>query len=182
MNLAEHLARDALAVAPSLLGMRLRTEFGGEVVEVEINEVEAYRATEDPASHAYRGPTTRNRSMFKSPGTLYVYRSYGVHWCCNVVTGPIGSGEAVLIRGGVPTLGIEVAARRRGRDTHLSDGPGKLCQAMAITGSHDGSSLLSGPVRLLPGLPKNHKATTRIGISKAKDHPWRFVAFEPATD
>ncbi len=110
----ELLDRPVLEVAPLLLGWRVRTEVDGEVTEIELTEVEAYAGAADPASHAYRGPTRRNRSMFEGAGTLYVYRSYGVHWCVNIVTGPPGSGEAVLLRGGVPTQGADVMIRRRG--------------------------------------------------------------------
>ncbi len=164
-------------VARSLLGMRLRTEFEGRATEVMLTEVEAYGGSDDSASHAYRGPTQRNRSMFGPPGTLYVYRSYGVHWCANIAAGPEGRGRAVLIRGGVPLEGMAVMQQRRGRADQLTDGPGKLAQALGINGSHDGTNVLDGPVRLLarhqdtPGIV----ATPRVGISTARDRPWRFV-------
>lgn len=122
------LAGDVVDVAGELLGWRLVTEFGGTTTEIVICEVEAYGGTEDSASHAYRGRTVRNGSMFREPGTLYVYRSYGVHWCANIVTGPEGEASAVLLRGGAPTVGVEVMERRRGRSDHLSDGPGKVCR------------------------------------------------------
>jgi len=175
LNLTELLAGDSLKVAPALLGMTLRSEIGTPV-EIEITEVEAYRSVEDSASHAYRGRTARNGSMFEAPGTLYVYRSYGIHWCANVVTGPVGSGQAVLLRGGDPLLGIEIIRHRRGRTTDLCNGPGKVCQALGITGDCDGTSLLTGPLVLLAGVARRHRTTPRIGISKATDHPWRFVA------
>ena len=149
----ELLNRPVLEVAPLLLGWRLRTEIGGEATEIELSEVEAYAGAADPASHTFRGPTRRNRSMFAGAGTLYVYRSYGVHWCANIVTGPAGSGEAVLLRGGVPTEGVEVMIRRRGRSAPLAIGPGNLCRALAIDAGHDGTSVLNGPVRLLSGTP-----------------------------
>lgn len=160
-----------------MLGLRLRSEVGDEVAEVVITEVEAYAGLEDPAAHAYRGPTLRNASMFEEPGSLYVYRSYGIHWCANVVTGPPERGEAVLLRGGEPSAGIEVMRRRRGRPDHLADGPGKLAQALGITGVLDGTSVLDGPVRLLegPALDATILATPRIGITKAVERPWRFV-------
>ncbi|NOY54832.1 MAG: DNA-3-methyladenine glycosylase [Actinobacteria bacterium] len=165
-------------VAKRLLGARLRTEFDGLATEVMLTEVEAYGGTDDPASHAFGGVGERNRAMFGPAGTLYVYRSYGVHWCANVVTGPVGVGEAILLRAGVPTEGEETMQRRRGRADHLCDGPGKLCQALGITGSQDGTSLFEGPVRLrLPAAPPSQTvlATGRVGISKAKERPWRFT-------
>jgi DNA-3-methyladenine glycosylase len=172
----ELLDRPVLEVAPHLLGWRVRTEVAGEVTEIELTEVEAYAGAADPASHAYRGPTRRNRSMFGGAGTLYVYRSYGVHWCANVVTGPPGSGEAVLLRGGVPTQGADVMIRRRGRAAPLAIGPGNLCQALGINKSLDGTSVIDGPVRLLPGTPPHRLlATPRVGISVATEHQWRFV-------
>ncbi len=147
------------------------------VTEVVLTEVEAYGGPDDQASHASNGQTRRNRSMFGPAGTLYVYRSYGVHWCANVVTGPVGTGEAVLLRAGRPIDGEEVIRQRRGRSDHLCDGPGKLCQALGITGVHDGTSLEDGPVRLIPAqeTPGTVVATPRVGITKATDRLWRFV-------
>ena len=166
------------AAARQLLGMRIRTELGGEITEVTLTEVEAYAGSQDPASHASRGPTPRNQTMFGPPGHLYVYRSYGVHWCMNVVTGPAGRGGAVLLRGGVPRVGEDVMVQRRGRVDHLTDGPGRLTQALGVTGDHDGTDLSSGPVLLLPRLtsPGRIEASPRIGINKATDRLWRFVA------
>jgi DNA-3-methyladenine glycosylase len=163
--------------ARSLLGMRLRTEFQGRITEVLLTEVEAYGGSDDAASHAYRGRTERNRSMFGPAGTLYVYRAYGVHWCANVVTGPEGTARAVLLRGGVPLEGQAAMQQRRGRAEQLADGPGKLTQALGINGTHDGSTVLDGPVRLLPRLGEvsGIVATALVGISTAKDRPWRFV-------
>lgn len=164
-------------VARRLLGHRLRTDFGGRTAVV-IEEVEAYGGADDPASHAYRGRTARNASMFGPAGTLYVYRSYGVHWCANVVTGTEGTGEAVLIRGGRVVEGMELVLARRGRRDHLTDGPGKLTQALGITGDHDGTSVLAGPVRLEEGPapdPALVSRTPRIGISREAERPWRFV-------
>lgn len=163
-------------VARRLVGSQLTSLLGGVRTAVRLTEVEAYGGTEDPASHAYRGETARNRSMFREAGTLYVYRSYGVHWCANVVTGPSGVGEAVLLRAAEPLEGIEEIRRRRGREDHLLDGPGKLCQALGITGAQDGTSLSSGPVRLEPPeKPVNVEATRRVGITKGTELPWRFV-------
>ena len=164
-------------VARRLLGHRLSTDFGGTTAVV-IEEVEAYGGADDPASHAYRGRTVRNTSMFGPAGTLYVYRSYGIHWCANVVTGSEGTGEAVLIRGGRVVEGMELVRARRGRRDHLTDGPGKLTQALGISGDHDGTSVLAGPVRLEVG-PAPDLApvlrTPRIGISREAERLWRFV-------
>lgn len=176
--LEQHLRKDVLEVAPWLLGCTIRTQIDGKVTEVRLTEVEAYVGERDPASHAYRGVTNRNRSMFGPPGTLYVYRSYGIHWCMNIVVEDEGVPHAVLLRGGEPTRGIAVIEARRGRKDHLTDGPGKLCQAMGVDGGHDGTSVLSGPVRLgaAEDRPASITATPRIGITKATDKRWRFVA------
>jgi DNA-3-methyladenine glycosylase len=177
-SLDEVLRFDVLALAPALLGWRLRTTFDGVATEVVISEVEAYGGEDDPASHAFRGRTDRNGAMFGPAGLLYVYRSYGIHWCCNVVAGEEGTGSAVLVRGGTPVEGVATMARRRGRASHLCDGPGKLCQALGVTGAHDGTSLRDGPVRLLPA-PPGPRGTVgvspRVGISRATERPWRFV-------
>jgi DNA-3-methyladenine glycosylase len=174
------LAGPVFEVAERMLGCRVRTAFDGETVEVVLNEVEAYAGADDPASHAYRGKTARNASMFGPTGTLYVYRSYGIHWCMNVVVGGEGLPHAVLLRGGDVVTGRTVAERRRGRPQHLADGPGKLCQALAVTGDHDGTSVFDGPVRILPGAaPRAITRTPRVGISVAVDRPWRYVAGDP---
>jgi DNA-3-methyladenine glycosylase len=165
------------AAARGLLGMVLVSEVGDERTAIVLTEVEAYGGSDDPASHARRGRTPRNAAMFGPPGTLYVYRSYGIHWCANVVCGAAGSASAVLLRGGLPVEGEEVIRRRRGRRDHLTDGPGKLCQGLGITGALDGSTVLGGPVRL-EGRPGGApvRATPRVGITRAVDRPWRFVA------
>lgn len=173
------LGGDVLSVAPRLLGCRLATAFDGDPTEIVITEVEAYGGGSDPASHAYRGRTPRNTPMYEAAGSLYVYRSYGIHWCANVVTGPKGEASAVLIRGGHPVVGIERMRDRRGKVDHLTDGPGKVCAALGITGDDDSSSLIDGPVRLIVGDPPGLftvETTPRIGISQAVDRPWRFVA------
>jgi DNA-3-methyladenine glycosylase len=171
-------------VAPRLLGCHLVSERQGVTTSLVITEVEAY-APDDPASHSFRGETPRNASMYRREGTLYVYRSYGIHWCANVVTGPLGHGAAVLIRAGAPVIGADVMAERRGRSDRLTDGPGKLCQSLSIDGSHDGLDLVDGRrVWLEPGPPPaGYLATPRIGITRAVDLPWRFVALggAPAT-
>jgi DNA-3-methyladenine glycosylase len=176
---AARLVGDVFAVAQRLLGCRIRSAFGGRVTEVMLTEVEAYAGADDPASHAYRGRTVRNAAMFGPAGTLYVYRSYGIHWCMNIVVGEEDLPHAVLLRGGEITEGRGTIERRRRRRDHLTNGPGKLCEALGVTGDHDGSSVIDGPVRLLPGsLPAGRPilATPRVGISKAAEEPWRFVA------
>jgi DNA-3-methyladenine glycosylase len=182
-DLAEALAGDPVGAARVLLGRRLVSDVDGQRAGVTITEVEAYGGSDDPASHAARGVTARNRAMFAGPGTLYVYRSYGVHWCMNVVTRPEGWASAVLIRGGVPVEGIEVMKRRRNRSTHLSDGPGKLAQALGVTGDRDGESVLSGMIRVEGApVPGTIRATPRIGITRGTDRHWRFVLTNTAAD
>ena len=179
MGLAETLSGSPEDAAPYVLGSILQTNFDDETVSVRLTEAEAYKGSDDPASHAYRGRNQRNGSMFDRPGTLYVYRSYGVHWCANVAAGPDGTGWGILFRAGEVVEGLEIARRRRGGKDDLANGPGKLCQALGITGADDGTFLLegAGPVRFSPGaLPEVVMATPRIGISKATDRPWRFVA------
>ena len=178
-SLTDALDGDVVEVARRLLGWRVRTEIADEPTEVRIVETEAYAGELDPASHSYRGRTARNVAMFEPAGTLYVYRSYGIHWCMNVVVREAGVAHAVLLRGGEPISGRAVMERRRGRIDHLCDGPGKLCQALGVTGDHDGSSLEEGPVRLRPDrLPNGYVVTTtqRVGITRAVEHPWRFLA------
>lgn len=173
------LEGDVVEVARRLLGWRLCTAFEDGPTEVRIVETEAYAGEIDPASHAFKGETARNGSMFGPPGTLYVYRSYGIHWCMNVVVRETGTAHAVLLRAGEPTRGTGVMEKRRGRADHLCDGPGKLAQALGVTGDQDATSLESGPVRLGQGaLPAGYTVATtpRVGISKATERPWRFVA------
>ncbi len=175
---SDPLSPDVLIAARQLLGSRLRTEISGSPTEVVITEVEAYAGLDDPASHAYRGRTKRNGSLFAGPGTLYVYLSYGIHWCMNVVIGDEETPNAVLLRGGEPVEGLETMVARRGRADHVADGPGKLTQALGVTGDDDGGDLARGPVWLIPGDLSSSRqvvATPRIGISKAVDWPWRFV-------
>jgi len=150
-------------------------------VQGRIVEVEAYGGAHDPASHAYRGRTARNASMFESAGTLYVYRSYGLHWCANVVTGPAGDGQAVLVRAVLVTEGADlVAERRRGVNRQRwSDGPGKVCTALGITGADDGCDLLRDPDLGLYDdgcVVASVRDSPRIGITKAVDVPWRWCA------
>ena len=169
---------DVWEVAEGLLGWTLESTIGDVRTAVTITETEAYAGELDPASHAFRGRTARNSSMFGPAGTLYVYRSYGIHWCMNVVAGDSGLPHAVLLRGGEPTGGVETMVRRRGRAHDLTNGPGKLCQALGVTGDHDGSDLHGSPLRLLPGPGLGNRdvmRTPRIGISKAVEHLWRYV-------
>lgn len=175
----DFLAEEPEVAAPRLLGADLVSGVGADEVRVRINEVEAYKGEEDPASHAYRGETVRNGSMFRKPGTLYVYRSYGIHTCANTAAGPEGVGWGILIRGGEVIDGEHVAVKRRGRRSDLANGPGKLCQALGITIDLNGTNLLDSTsiVRLEQGeSPEMVMATPRIGISKAMDVPWRFVS------
>ena len=147
MTLAELLAGSVHDAAPGLIGWTLLVEgVGGRIVEVEAYDVE------DPASHSYRGPTRRNAVMFGEPGRLYVYRSYGIHWCANVVCGPPGHAAAVLLRALEPTHGLDRMRERRGvADARLlCSGPGRLTQALALTGAHDGADLSLPPFELVP--------------------------------
>ena len=160
---------DACLVAPRLIGAELT--FGG--VGGIIVETEAYQG-DDPASHSFIGMRPRNRTMFGSPGLAYVYRSYGMHWCLNVVC---KSGDAVLIRALEPTLQIDLMQSRRGRSDLrlLCAGPGRLCQALAIGIEQDGQDFLAPPFQLvLPPQQPEISISTRIGITKAADRLWRF--------
>lgn len=169
----------AADVAPRLLGCVLECEFDGQVLRGRIIEVEAYDQT-DAASHSYRGKTERTAVMFGPAGHLYVYFTYGMHYCCNVVVGEDGYGAAVLIRALEPLDGVDTMRQRRhGRpDVELTNGPAKLCQALGIDRQLNGHDLRSSPLQLIPGglQPSEVVITTpRIGISQAKDVPWRFV-------
>lgn len=178
VDMATALAGHPEVAAPRLLGAHLVSEIDRKPVRLRITEVEAYKGAEDPASHAYRGRTARNDSMFQAPGTLYVYRSYGIHNCANTAAGPEGVGWGILLRGGEVVEGEGVVRARRGRSDHLTNGPGKVCQALGIDISHNGANLLSpdSELRLEPGAPAEYvMATPRIGISKATKRAWRFV-------
>jgi DNA-3-methyladenine glycosylase len=179
MDLADLLSGSPEEAAPALLGSLLISEVAGHTVKARVTEVEAYKGFDDPASHAFRGRTRRNGSMFERPGTLYVYRSYGIHWCANVAAGPEGVGWGILFRGADIIDGLGVARARRGRENELANGPGKLTQALGVDHTHDGTYLLdgTGPIRIEPGVPPEVVvATPRVGISTAIDRPWRFVA------
>ncbi len=178
MDLADLLSGSPEEAAPQLLGTFLVSDVGGRTVKARVTEVEAYKGSDDPASHAFRGRTGRNGSMFERPGTLYVYRSYGIHWCANVAAGPEGVGWGILFRAGEIVEGVAVARGRRSREGDLANGPGKLTQALGVEHSHDGTYLLDGLgiIRLEPGPPPELiMATPRVGISQAADRPWRFV-------
>jgi DNA-3-methyladenine glycosylase len=168
----DFFARSVHDVAPDLVGATFLVDgVGGAIVEVE-----AYHHT-DPAAHSFNGRTARNAVMFGPPGRVYVYRSYGIHWCVNFVCEPEGSASAVLIRALMPTAGLDVMRRRRGvaNDRLLCAGPGRLCQALAITGAHNGAALDAPPFALLaPDAPAAIVAGPRIGISKAAELPWRY--------
>ncbi len=163
-------------VAARLLGAEISTTVHSRRVAVTITEVEAYGGTDDPASHAFGSRTARNEPMFGPAGTLYVYRSYGIHWCLNFVTGKEGDPQAILIRGGAVIEGTDTAIERRGRSDHLADGPGKLCQALGIDGSLSGRRVGQDSVDVVvAAAPVGYIATPRVGITKAVDRPWRFV-------
>lgn len=172
--------RDAPAVAAALLNKVLVVTIDGAMCSGRITETEAY-TQDDPASHTYRGRTERNSIMFGEAGHLYVYLSYGIHHCLNVVTGHLGDGQAVLLRAIDPLDGIDVMRERRGgrSDRDLSNGPGKLAQALGLGLDQNGLDLLSTDsiVAILDdgvGPPKHPRVGPRIGISKATAKPWRF--------
>lgn len=164
--------RSVHEVAPDLIGATLLVNgVGGVIVEVE-----AYHHT-DPAAHSFRGPTPRNLVMFGSPGFAYVYRSYGIHWCVNVVCEAEGSASAVLIRALEPTHGLAAMRRRRGvpDERALCSGPGKLCEALAITAEHNELPLDRPPIALHARIDESEIVKgVRIGITKAVELPWRY--------
>ncbi len=162
-----------LETAPGLLNAVLRH---GDVA-VRLTEVEAYDGANDPGSHAFRGMTRRNAVMFGPPGHLYCYFTYGMHVCCNVVCGPVGTASAVLVRAGEVVDGIEIARERRpgAKDRDLARGPARLCRALGIELGHDGTDLVAGPVTLEPGeSPADVSTGPRVGLRAAPDRPWRF--------
>jgi DNA-3-methyladenine glycosylase len=167
---------DALQAARTLLGWKFVHDSPEGRTAGYIVETEAY-TMEDPASHAFGGPKVRNAAMFEPAGTIYVYFTYGMHYCVNIVTGAKGHGQGVLIRALEPVEGIELMQKRRKLDDiqQLTNGPAKLVQALGITRQHGGSHLTHGTIRLEPGFkPQEIVQTTRVGISKAVDQPWRF--------
>jgi DNA-3-methyladenine glycosylase len=171
----EFFARSVHEVAPELIGVTLLVNgVGGPIVEAE-----AYESAVDPSAHGFRGRTPRNASMFGPPGHAYVYRSYGIHWCLNLVCEEEGSAAAVLIRGLEPAHGVEVMQQRRGLldPRLLCAGPGRLCQALGVTRDDDGLALDEPPFELLPAdSARAVVAAPRIGISVATELRWRYCA------
>lgn len=173
-------ARDSRIVATDLLNKVL---VAGEC-SARIVEVEAYCGEEDPGSHGFRGETPRTRVMFGPAGHLYVYFSYGMHWCANAVCGEVGESSAVLLRAAAPLTGLDLMRGRRGpaarRDRDLCSGPAKLCQAFGIAKAHDGADLVTGDlgVRILDDgtpPPAAPVVTRRIGLSAGVEHEWRWL-------
>jgi DNA-3-methyladenine glycosylase len=181
--------RDPRELAPLLLNKLLvaRTADGARMV-ARLVEVEAYCGSEDPGSHAYRGMTPRTEVMFGPPGHLYVYFTYGMHWCANVVATKDGDGAAVLLRAAAPVHGIDVMRERRvkaRRDRDLLAGPARLCQAFGLTGADNGTDLVRGPVRIVDdgvAPPTSPGISTRIGLAlgRGDESLWRyFVPGDP---
>jgi DNA-3-methyladenine glycosylase len=184
----DFFARYSVEVAPDLLGCVLEHETAGGLVAVELTEVEAYAGQSDPASHAYRGKTRRNAVMFGPPGHAYVYFTYGMHFCVNMVClGEDGSASAVLLRAGAVVAGEDLARARRTRGAagiasrDLARGPARLCQALDIDRSLDGADVCAAdsPLRVRAGA--RHPARSgqivtgpRVGVSSAAEIPWRF--------
>ncbi len=171
--------RKTATVAKDLLGCRLRTALGGQVTEGVIVETEAYVGPHDPASHASAriGKTPRNTAMFGPPGHAYVFRSYGIHWCLNVVTEEVGFPAAVLVRALDPITGQEVMERRRGGKLPLCSGPGRVGQALGVRGDLNGHSFSEQPMIISAGwsVPDSEVGVSgRIGIRQASDWPLRF--------
>jgi DNA-3-methyladenine glycosylase len=180
-GLADALAGPVLEVAPRLLGAVVAHRTDDGLVAVRLTEVEAYDGANDPGSHAYNGPTRRNQVMFGPPGHLYVYFTYGMHHCANVVVGAEGDPAAVLLRAGEVVEGVELATRRRGSASarDLARGPARLCQALGVDLTHNGADLASGPLTLTvparsPVPTADVRTGPRVGLRHAADHPWRF--------
>lgn len=184
----EFYARDPREVAPDLLGTVVVHRLPSGTRAARIVEAEAYCGPIDAAAHTFRGRTRRNATMFGRAGLLYVYFSYGVHWCANVVCGDEDEGVAVLLRALAPLEGLDAMRADRGpaarRDRDLCSGPGKLTQAMGIVGGHDGTDLVTDPALGILARdgegPGDVVQTTRVGISAAAEEPWRwYVADDP---
>lgn len=176
------LRTNAVTAAQRLLGCELVRRLGEETIRLRIVETEAYDQA-DPASHSFRGPTNRTAVMFGPAGYLYVYFTYGMHYCCNIVVGEPGEGAAVLIRAAEPQTGVEaISALRPGATGYnLTNGPAKLCQALAITTALNGHSLADPPLELIEHTqlsPEAITTTTRIGIKQAAELPRRFYVTE----
>jgi DNA-3-methyladenine glycosylase len=197
----DFFARHAVEVAPDLLGCMLEHQTADGLVAVELTEVEAYAGQSDPASHAYKGKTQRNAVMFGPPGHAYVYFTYGMHFCVNLVCLGQGSASAVLLRAGAVIAGEDLARARRTRGTasvasrDLARGPARLCQALGIDRALDGADVCAAdsPLRVragagnparsgtalaggddLPGTPRKIVTGPRVGVSRAAEIPWRF--------
>lgn len=179
-DLKRILSSDSLTAAPLLLGWIITRKTGDGIIKLKIVETEAYHQN-DPASHSYRGLTARTAPMFEAGGTIYVYFTYGVHYCLNFVTGLKGVGEGVLIRAAEPLAGIPIMQKNRGTESiyQLANGPGKLTQALGIRNtSLSGKTLNRSSIYLNP--PKQAlqaseiSRSNRIGISRAVENPWRF--------
>jgi DNA-3-methyladenine glycosylase len=184
----DFFARHSVQVAPELLGCVLEHQTEAGLVAVELTEVEAYEGETDPASHAYRGKTRRNAVMYGPPGRAYVYFTYGMHFCVNLVCLPAGSASAVLLRAGAVTEGEDLARARRSKSAavvvsrDLARGPARLCQALGIDRSQDGADVCvaGSPVRVRwPGARRTDRSAKiisgpRVGIARAAEVPWRF--------
>ncbi len=178
MDELSFLNQASVAVAPQLIGCELVRQLDGQTIRGRIVEVEAYEQT-DEASHSFRGLTPRTKVMFGPAGFLYVYFTYGMHFCANIVTGPAGYGSAVLIRAVEPLEGTEIMHSNRGhvKDRQLTNGPAKFCQAFMINRDLNGHDLRQEPLKLIVKPPFESSkitTTTRIGIKKAALKPWRF--------
>ena len=177
--------RPTLVIAKDLIGKLFVRRLDSELLISRIVEVEAYRGSKDPASHAFKGRTPRNEVMFGNGGHLYVYFTYGMHYCCNVVTEEAGIGHAVLLRGLEPLKGIDIMARNRRRTLlaewdayQVCNGPAKLCDAYAITKLQNGIDLCGNSIWLAEGYTevsrREIQSTARVGISQGVHHKWRF--------
>lgn len=183
---ADFYRRDALTVARELLGKTFVRRTGGKTLSGKIVEVEAYKGSIDEAAHTFRGKTKRNEIMFEEGGFLYVYFTYGAHFCCNVVAGRKDEGDAALLRAIEPIEGIDIMAANRGFDSaeisdkvlkNLTSGPGKICQALNIARKDNGTNLLGDEIYLLNAAAVKEDDVVvckRVGITRAVDFPWRF--------
>lgn len=179
--------RDALTVARDLIGCLFVHDSPQGTMSVRLVEVEAYRGEQDPGSHGFRGETPRTKTMFGPPGHLYVYFTYGMHWCANIVCGPAGVCEAVLLRAGEPHEGIEIMRANRARiadDRLLASGPARLTKAMGISKPQDGASLLRGgsfycaeDAHTASFRNGDVSQTPRVGLAAGRgdEIPWRYV-------
>jgi DNA-3-methyladenine glycosylase len=178
--------RPVLEVARDLLGRDVCTSSPQGTVVIRLTEVEAYRGADDMGSHAYRGKTTRNEVMFGPAGFVYVYFTYGMHWCMNLVCQDVGEAAAVLLRAGRVVGGAEIAASRRAKSSlrDLARGPARLTQALGIDGTMNGCDLARGPIRVLPGVPVEDTVVEtgpRVGVARGGDLPWRYFVKDDPT-